>query len=288
MAAIRPRSVRRPFEGAAGSSSWIFSGRIVKRAPSRSSRLRDADEADDELVGRLLVQLDRRADLLDAALVEDRDPVAHRQRLVLVVGDVDEGDAHLALDRLQLDLHLLAQLQVEGAERLVEQQHPGAVDDRAGERDALALAAGELSRPAVAVAGKADHLECLVASPGALGPGDARDPQPVCDVLADGHVWEQGVVLKDRVDRPVVGRHAAHVLPGQLDRSPARLLEAGDHPQRRRLAGARGPKQREELALLDLQVDARDRTHLAVTLGEVGQADVGWSSYTREVIRVGA
>ena len=76
--------------------------------------------------------------------VEDGQAVAHRQRLLLVVGDVDEGDADLALDALELDLHLLAQLEVERAERLVEQQHLRAVDDRARERDALALPAREL------------------------------------------------------------------------------------------------------------------------------------------------
>jgi hypothetical protein len=43
-----------------------------------------------------------------------------RRSLLLVVRDVYEGDADLALDRAQLVLHLLAQLQVERAERLVE------------------------------------------------------------------------------------------------------------------------------------------------------------------------
>ena len=52
------------------------------------------------------------------------------------------------LDPLQLELHLLAQLQVERAERLVEQQHLRPVDERAGERDPLLLAAGELARAA--------------------------------------------------------------------------------------------------------------------------------------------
>ena len=47
---------------------------------------------------------------------------------------------------LQLELHLLAQLQVERAERLVEKQHLRLVDERARERDALLLAAGELAR----------------------------------------------------------------------------------------------------------------------------------------------
>ena len=85
--------------------------------------VRDADEAGDELGLRLLVHLRRRADLLDPALVEHGDAVAHRERLFLVVRDVDERDAEVALQRLQEDLHLLAQLQVERAERLVEQQH---------------------------------------------------------------------------------------------------------------------------------------------------------------------
>ena len=70
----------------------------------------------------MLVDLGGRADLLDPALVEHREAVAHRERLLLVVRDVDEGDAELLLDPLQLDLELLPELQVECAERLVEEQ----------------------------------------------------------------------------------------------------------------------------------------------------------------------
>ena len=98
-------------------------------------------------------------DLLDPAVAEDGDPVAHRQRLLLVVGDEAEGDADLALDLLELDLHLAAQLEVESAERLVEQQHLGPVDQGPGERDPLPLAAGELGRPAVAVPAQPDGLQ---------------------------------------------------------------------------------------------------------------------------------
>ena len=133
--------------------------------------VRDADEAGDELGQRALVDLGGRADLLDPAVVEDGDPVAHRERLVLVVRHVDERDADVLLDLLELDLHLLAQLQVERAERLVEQQHARAVHDRAGERDALALAAGELVRPAPADVVQAHHLERLLRAAAALGRG---------------------------------------------------------------------------------------------------------------------
>ena len=64
--------------------------------------------------------------------------------------------------RLQLLLHLLAQLEVERAERLVEQQHLRLVDERAGERHALALAAGELAGLARAIAGELDQLQRLL------------------------------------------------------------------------------------------------------------------------------
>ena len=53
-------------------------------------------------------------------------------------------DAELGLDAADLIAQLHAHLRVERRERLVEQQHARAGDERAGERDALLLAAREL------------------------------------------------------------------------------------------------------------------------------------------------
>ena len=63
---------------------------------------------------------------------------------------------------LELELHLPAQLQVERAERLVEQQQGRAVHDRAGQRDALLLAAGELRGPALREVVELDEAQRLV------------------------------------------------------------------------------------------------------------------------------
>ena len=111
--------------------------------------------------GRPLVQLLRRAQLLDLAAVHDRDPVAHRERLLLVVGHVDEGDADLDLDALELDLELAPELEVERAERLVEEQDVGSIDERPGQGDALLLAARQLVGAPPLVAGQVDELERL-------------------------------------------------------------------------------------------------------------------------------
>ena len=105
--------------------------------------------------GRPLVEVLAGAELLDPAVVEDGDPVAHHQRLLLVVRHVDHGRAQLPADAQDLQLERLAQLLVERAERLVHEQQPRPEDDRPRERDPLLLAARQLARIAVAEATRA-------------------------------------------------------------------------------------------------------------------------------------
>src|SRR2546422_2602435 len=155
--------------------------------------VRDADEAGDELGRGTFVDVGRGADLLDPALVEDREAIAHRERLLLVVRDVDEGDADvadLALDALELDLHLLPKLEVERDQRFVEKQHLRCVHERTGERDALALTARQLDGLPVAEPGKADDLQDLVDTTSALRTRYTLHAQAVGDVVGDGHVRE--------------------------------------------------------------------------------------------------
>ena len=206
--------------------------------------------------------------------VHDRDPVGHRHRLLLVVGDHDEGDADVALDPLELELHRLAELEVEGAERLVEQQHLRVHDQRAGERDALLHAARELRRLGRLAPGEADELERLRRLAVALLLADLALLEPVRDVVEHRHVREQRVGLEDRVDVALVRGDADGGAAADLDLALGRLVEAGDHPQRRGLAAAGRAEQREELARLHLEVDVVDRDQVTVALGDPTQDDV--------------
>ena len=78
-----------------------------------------------------------------------------------VVRDVDEGGADVVLDRLQLQLHLLAELHVQRPERLVEKQRRRRVHERTREGDALLLPARELSRPTALEALELDDAQHL-------------------------------------------------------------------------------------------------------------------------------
>ena len=126
------------------------------------------------------------------------------------------------LDRLELDLHLLAQLEVERAERLVEQQHARPVDQRARERDALPLAAGELARAGAPRSRSSRTIaQRLGDARRARSAGAPCAPRsPYADVVADGHVREQRVVLEDGVDVAVERRDAGDVLAVEQDRDP--------------------------------------------------------------------
>ena len=71
--------------------------------------------------------------------------------------------------------------------------------DGAGQSDALLLAAGELARPPVHQSpepGPAPVVAAFARGP----PGHLLDPQRVGDVVGDGHVREQGVVLEHHGD----------------------------------------------------------------------------------------
>jgi hypothetical protein len=216
-----------------------------------------AQEVRHERGGGQVVQLGGRAELLDLAGVHHGDRVGHRHGLLLVVGDVHERDADLGLDPLQLDLHPPAQGQVQRAERLVEQQHLRVVDQRAGQRDPLLLAAGELGGTAPAVPVELDQGE----HPLDLGGDLALAPttQAKGDIFVHVEVGKERIALEDGVDGPVVRPQPGDVLG--TEQHPARrgLVQSGDHPQRGGLAAAGRPEQREERAGRDDEAEVVDR-----------------------------
>ena len=67
--------------------------------------------------------------------------------------------------RFRNELHLLAELEVERAERLVEEEHARPAHERARERDPLLLAAGELARLAVPNARELDEPQHVFHAP---------------------------------------------------------------------------------------------------------------------------
>ncbi|MCY1353754.1 hypothetical protein D9M68_483180 [compost metagenome] len=241
-------------------------------------RVRLADEAEDEGRDRMVVDLVRRADLFDRALAHDDDAVGQFQRLLLVVGDEDRRVAGAVVDLAQPLAQFLPDLGVERAEGLVEQQHVRLDRHGAGERHALALAAGQLGGITFVEAGELHQVEQIE---GPLADLSGRRPsarrahlEAEGDVVEHGHVAEQGVVLEDEADVALLHRLLRGVLVTEEDRAAGRAFEPGDEAKQCRLAGAGGAKQRDQLAGADIERDVVERREAAEFLADVVNAHV--------------
>ncbi len=180
----------------------------------------------------------------------------------------------LLLQVHELELRLLAQLLVERRQRLIQQQHLGATDEGARQRHALALAAGELVRAALPERAELHHVERLLDALLLDRLVERQTAQAVADVVLHRHVRKQRVRLEHHVDGPLVRRHRAHFGPVDADAAAARVCEARQHPQQRRLAATGCPDEREHLALVDIQRDVVDRGMSAESLADAIDEDL--------------
>jgi hypothetical protein len=139
------------------------------------------------------------------------------------VGDVDDRGAGLAVEPLDLDLHVVAQLLVEGAQRLVHEDDRGLVDEGAGERDALLLPAGQLPGEARRQVVELHHGEGVANPRLDLRPRTPAHAQGELHVLRDREVREQGVMLEDKADAAVMHGRQRVILPVDQDAAGRRL-----------------------------------------------------------------
>ena len=223
---------------------------------------RAADETGHELVLRLVVHLHGRSHLLDEAVAHDDDAVAHGHGLHLVVGDVDHGGVKPLVQLDQLGAHVHAQLGVQVAERLVEQENLRVAHDGAAHGDALALAARQLFRLAVEELADTQDIRRRLHPLVDLGPRRAAQLQGERHVLEHGHVGIERVVLEHHGDVAILRRHVVHQPLADANLARRNVLQTGNHPQGRRLAAPRGTDQHDEFLVLNVEIHAVDGNHL--------------------------
>ena len=114
---------------------------IMRHAPIHKIHRGRTDEAGDEHISRTVVEIERRSDLLDSAVVQDDDLVGHRHRFDLVVSDIDDRRLQSLMKLLDFRAHLHAQFGVEIRQRLIEQERLRVAHDRPSHGDALPLPA---------------------------------------------------------------------------------------------------------------------------------------------------
>src|SRR5947209_12677893 len=216
--------------------------RLAPRQDFALEDVLDPREARDARPDRRAEDLVRLALGDDAPALEDERPLAQKERLVAAVRDVEYRQAQSAIHLLQVGDDVELGGLVERGERLVEQEQTRVAGERARERDALRLAAGDGAR---AASGRVPDAEAFEQRQRPRAP---PAPRQVCDreldVLQRRHVREEREVLED-----VAHAAAAHGHVNAARRVEERLAvngyksrvgpdESGDGFQRLRLAGA--------------------------------------------------
>ena len=217
---------------------------------------------------RCVIQFPWRANLHDPAALHHANAVRHRQRLFLIVGDQNKGDAQLTLQGQQFDLHVTAQLFVQRRHRFIQQQQLGLVDDGARQGHALLLAARHFIGAARAITGQAHGFQRPVNRA-----GDRRTRQPwpllaqaIGDIVKHAQMRKQRIMLKHHVDRAAIGRQIVDPHPVQQHIARGWHLKPRQHPQGGGLAAPRRAEKRQKLAPADRQADIAGRHNLTEQL----------------------
>src|SRR5882762_465639 len=225
----------------------------------------------------MVVDLVGAAHLLDLSFVHQDDAVGDLQRLFLVVGDEDGGDVQVVMQPAQPPPQVLAHLGVERAERFVQEQDLGLHGQRAGERDALALAPRELRRVAVREPVELDQTQQVVhprVDLFARRPRPARPhPQAKGHVLEHRHLPEERVVLEAEAHLALAGSASRGLLAVDEDFTGIGRGQATDDAQQRGLPAAARTEQRHQLALADLERDPVQGDEAAEALADVAKPD---------------
>ena len=123
----------------------------------------------------------------------------------------------------------LAHLRVERAKRLVQQQHLRLHGERAGQRDALALAAGKLRRKSFGERLELDEFQKFADTGADFLLRRARrfraDAQTEGDVFKNTHVPEQRVVLEGEAGLALAGGNLRHILAVKQNLRVAGVVE---------------------------------------------------------------
>ena len=174
----------------------------------------------------------------------------------------------LRVQALDLELHLVAELLVESSEGLIHENEVRVVDEAPSDSDPLLLAPGEFAWPTGSDIRQTHELERLRHLAANLRLPDTTYPHRERDILEDRHMREEGVVLENHSQMPLVRGQVRHVPPVQTEPPGCWRDSARDDIEKGGLAGAARAKQREELTLLNAKVDGIEGNHRAVVLAD--------------------
>ena len=147
------------------------------------------------------------------------------------MGNENRRNPNLLLNTADLLTGLHTQLRVEVGQRLVQKKYLRALYQRTGNRNTLLLTAGKSLRLTLHQLIELHQLRHLIRALSRLRLRNLTVNQREHDVILNGHVWIQGVVLEHQSDLTILRSNFGYFLIPEPDLSCRRLIQSGQHKQ---------------------------------------------------------
>src|SRR6266851_6997229 len=179
-----------------------------------------------------------------------------------VVRDHQNGFVVLADQLIDEGHDFIGALAVQVARGLIAKQESRVRDDGARDGDALFLSAGKLPRIVIHAVGEIDDGESGFHVLAALRLGKLGQEQRKLDVLKRREHGDEVVHLENKTDvagaplRQLAARHVRNFVTVDGDAARGGHVETTQEIEQRGLAGAAGPHKRDEVTLVDVEIQA--------------------------------
>ena len=174
---------------------------------------------------------------------------------------------------IQLVLHVLTQLQVEGGQRLVQKKDLGLVDKGTCDSNALLLTAREIVDVLALKSLEIYKGKHFLDSCADLLILHLLYAKAECDVLVNVQMGEESISLKDGVDVTLVGGDVVDALTVKNDLALIGRLKAADNAKRGGFSTAGGTKQGNEFLVMDIQINGLQYLFSVIFLADTLQFD---------------
>ena len=225
---------------------------------------RGADEGRDEEVGRVVIDVNRGADLLDVTPLHDDDAARHGHSFGLVVGDVDGRRAERFVEFDDFGTHLDTEFRVEVGQRFVHQEDFRVTDDGTAEGDTLTLTTRKGLWLTVEIFFDLKDAGSFADAAVDFLAGKATDAETKGHVVVDRHVRIQGVGLEDHRDVAVFRGAVVGIFAIDPEFAAGDVFQTGDHTKGRGFAAARRSDEDDEFLLGDFEVEIEDGLDVVV------------------------
>ncbi len=178
--------------------------------------------------------------------------------------DHDDGHAELGLQFAEEREDGFASGGIEIAGGFIGEKNFRAIDERAGDGDALLFAARKFGGAMAEAMGEADTFEGFADAGGTLGAIDLGEAKREFDIFLEGHARKEIEGLEDHADGgaaiagKIEGGERGDVLTEGQDGAGGGAVEPGDEIEERGFAGAGGAEEGEEFVLRDGKGDFVD------------------------------